>query len=205
MQYTHKKRLGLIRAIYFTLFILSFVAMNFGEGFVKTSLTVLSILSIVASVYLFARFEMTTFTYIIKENGTDFDFYVHKAVGRRGDYVCYYYMSDVCETVPYSKEALDELNKKYSPKGTYGFYHGYKGNDKYIVAFKNTDYYDLIILEMNEEFLSYFEKCQQSADPSSRPTEAEEVGEGNCNMEGPVDYEATVSEEAPENTEITEE
>ena len=73
-----------------------------------------------------------TFIYIINEKDTDFDFYVHKSIGRRGDYVCYYYMSDVVEIVKHSKETRDEYIKKYQTAGVYSFYHNFTSKDKFL-------------------------------------------------------------------------
>ncbi len=173
MQYAHKKSNLIVRIIYIFLFILSVVAMSVGEGAIKTALSTFSAILMVATVYLILKYEMTTYTYIINEKDTDFDLYVNKSVGRRGTYVCYYYMSDVIEVVKYTKELKEEYSNKYKVAGIYSFFHGFASKDRYIVIFKNTDYYDMIILEMNDNFLSYFKNCIETADASCRVPEEE--------------------------------
>ena len=165
MQYSHKKSNGIMRIVYICLIACGFVFYNFGEGLIKTSLSMLSIFSLVAGLYLLLRCEMTTFTLVVRERGTDFDFYVNKATGKRGNYVCYFYASDAIKLVKYSKDAVNELTKEYKNVGYFSFCHNLISNDKYIILFRSSDHYDMIVVEMNEEFKTYFEGCIASAIP----------------------------------------
>ncbi len=168
MQYTHKRKNLVVRIVYICLIACGFVSYNLGEGALGSLLTALSLVSIVAGIYLFIRYEMTAYTYIINTKDKDYDFFVNKSTGRRGNYVCYYYMSDAVKVVKYSKQARADLKKEYKSIGYYSFCNNFMNNDKYIVVFKNTDYYDLIVLEMDEDFKKHFDSCMATADASSR-------------------------------------
>ncbi len=175
MHYTHKKNNLVVRIIYLCLIVLGFVTYNMGEGVFKTLLSTLSIVSIVTGLYLLIKYEMTVYTYVINEKDKDYDFFVNKTTGRRGNYVCYYYVSDAVKVVKYSKEARNELKNEFSTiGGYYSFCHNFLNTDKYIVVFKNTNYYDLIVLEMDEKFLSDFKNYMATADASSRSLQDEE-------------------------------
>ena len=166
MQYSHKRSNGIMRIAYILLIACGFVFYSVGEGVIKTTMSFLSIFSLVAGLYLFLRCEMTTFTLIVKERGTDFDFYVNKASGKRGNYVCYFYVSDAIKVVKHSREAVNELTNEYKNVGYFSFCHNLISNDKYIILFKSTDNYDMVVVEMNDEFKKYFENCMSKAIPS---------------------------------------
>lgn len=165
MQYSHKRMNGIVRIVYLCLIACGIVSFNLGEGIMKTVMSSLSIVSLVAGLYLFLRSEMTTFSLVIKERETDFDFFVHKATGRRGNYVCYYYVSDIVKIVKHSKEAVSQLTKEYKNVGYYSFCHNLISKDKYIILFRNTNYYDMVVVEMNDEMKSYLESCMSTAVP----------------------------------------
>lgn len=168
MQYSHKRSNIAVRIIYICLIVCGFIFYNIGDGILKTSMSFLSIVSLVAGLYLFLRSEMTTYTLVVNERDTDFDFFVNKANGKKGNYVCYFYVSDAIKIVQYSKEAVNELTKEYKNVGYYSFCHNLISNDKYIILFKSSDHYDMIVVEMNEEFKAYFESCMSTAIPCEK-------------------------------------
>ena len=163
MTYTHKKHSAIIRIIYVTLLILGFVLYPMEIEGLKLAFSLSSFACLAAGLYLLIKSEMITFTYVIKERETDFDFFVNRAMGRRGNYVCYYYISDAIKVVKYSKEAVSEFSQKYKNVGYYSFCHGIFSKDKYIILFKLKDEYNMILVEMNDEFKSYFESCMEKA------------------------------------------
>lgn len=179
MTYTHKKHAGIIRIIYLALIIIGFVLYPMELEGNKLFFTLSSLFSIVAGLYLLIKTEMVTYTYVIKEKKTDFDFFVNRAMGRRGNYVCYYYISDAIKVIKYSKEVVNELTKEYVNIGYYNFSHGIFSKDKYIILFKLKDEYNMILVEMNDEFKSYFENCMEKATPFSSEDEDEDDEKSN--------------------------
>lgn len=167
MTYTHKKHAGIIRIIYLTLLVLGFVLYPMEFEGMKLIFTLSSFAALVSGVYLLIKCEMITFTYVIKERKTDFDFFVNRAMGRRGNYVCYYYVSDIVKIEKHTKEVVSEISKKHPGTGYYNFCHGIFSKNKYIILFKLDDKYDMIIVEMNDEFKAYVEGCMQKAVPVS--------------------------------------
>ena len=167
MTYTHKKNHGIIRIIYILLLVLGFVLYPMDFQGMKLVFTLSSFACLVAGIYLLIKSEMITYTYVIKEKKTDFDFFVNRAMGRRGNYVCYYYISDAIKVVKYSKEVVSDFTKKYKNIGYYNFCHGILSKDKYIILFKLENEYNMILVEMNDEFKSYFEDCMAKAMPNT--------------------------------------
>ena len=167
MEYTHKKRLAIFRIIYLALIVIGFIMYPMGEGTIRLFFSIASIICLVGGIYLLIKCEMITITCIIKEKETDFDFFINRAVGRRGNYVCYYYVSDAIKVVKHTKEAVNEISKEYKNVGYYSFCHGLFSKDQYIILFKLKDAYDMIVVEMNDEFKAYFEECMQKAIPVS--------------------------------------
>lgn len=174
MTYTHKKHAAIIRIIYFSLLILGFVLYPMDFQGMKIVFSLSSFVCLASGIYLLIKSEMITFTYVIKEKKTDFDFFVNRAMGRRGNYVCYYYISDAIKLVKYSKETVTELTQKYKNVGYYNFCHGILSKDKYIILFKLENEYNMILVEMNDEFKSYFENCMEKAIPVSSDKDDDE-------------------------------
>ncbi|MBR2024255.1 MAG: hypothetical protein IKA02_00430 [Clostridia bacterium] len=175
MEYTHKKQHGIFRLIYIALLVIGFVLYPMGNGTsLKLMFTIASIVALVGGVYLLIKCEMITYTYFIKERKSDFDFFVNRAVGRRGNYVCYYYISDAIKVIKHTKEAVSEISKKYQGTGYYSFCHGLFSKDQYIILFKLDGKYDMIVVEMNEEFKTYFENCVKKAIPVSSNNDDED-------------------------------
>ena len=167
MTYTHKKHAGIVRIIYLALLVIGFVLYPIKIEGMELMFTLSSFVCLAAGVYLLIKCEMITYTYVIKEKGTDFDFFVNRAMGRRGNYVCYYFVSDIVKIEKHTKEIVSEISKKHIGCGYYNFSHGIFSKDKYIILFKLDGKYDMIIVEMNEEFKAYLEECMQKSIPTS--------------------------------------
>ena len=165
MEYTHKKPVGILRIAYILLIVLGFVLYPLGSGSTKLLCSVMSITFLVAGIYFLIKTEMNTITCVIKEKGTDFDFYVKRAMGRRESYLCYYYLSDAVKIVKHSKEAVKELYEKYNCTGYYSFCHGILSKEQYIILFQLNGNYDMIVIEMNEEFKKQLEGYISKAVP----------------------------------------
>jgi len=179
MEYTHNRKNLVIRIVYYCLLACGILSFNIGEGIFKPIISSLSLISLVVSVYLIVRYELTTFTYVIRARDSDFDFFVNKAVGRRGNYICYYYASDIVKIVKYSKEAKEQLKAEFPRYGYYSFCNNFMNDDKYIVVFKNVDYYDFIVIEMDDSFKKYIEACKLTAVATSKPKSLNEDDEDN--------------------------
>ena len=76
MKYSPSHKDTVMRAIYGFLIILGFALLLVGEGLLKTIFTSLSMVLLVTGMYLFIRYELTTFTYIVMENEKRLDFWV---------------------------------------------------------------------------------------------------------------------------------
>lgn len=172
MEYSHKKRNALWRALYICLIVFGFFGYPLGEGIYKTLVSTISLISLVAGLYLLLKVEMTKITCIVKKRETDFDFYINRSMGKRGNYVCYYYVSDAVKIVKHTKEAVSEITKEYKNVGYYSFCHGLFSKDKYIILFKNIGYYDMIVVEMNEDFKRYLESCMACAVPTEEKNQS---------------------------------
>jgi hypothetical protein len=57
-------------------------------------------------------------------------------MGRRGNYVCYYYVSDIVKIEKHLKETVSEISKSHPGTGYYDFSHGIFSKDKYIILFQ---------------------------------------------------------------------
>lgn len=174
MTYTHKKHAGIIRVIYLALLVIGFVLYPLQIGDMKLFFNLSSFVCLALGVYLLIKCEMITFTYIIKEKGSDFEFFVNRAMGRRGNYVCYYYVSDIIRIEKHTKEIVSEISKKHPGTGYYNFSHGVFSKDKYIILFELEGKYDMIIVEMNDEFKSYLENCMSKSAPVSLNSDDED-------------------------------
>ena len=144
MTYTHKKHAGIIRVIYLALLVIGFVLYPLQIGDMKLFFNLSSFVCLALGVYLLIKCEMITFTYIIKEKGSDFEFFVNRAMGRRGNYVCYYYVSDIIRIEKHTKEIVSEISKKHPGTGYYNFSHGIFSKDKYIILFGKTIYNKIV-------------------------------------------------------------
>lgn len=178
MEYTHKKHLGIIRIIYLVLIVGGFVLYPLGEGTIKLIFSISSIALLVAGLYLLIKSEMVTIKCEVKERKSDYDFYISRAMGRRSNYVCYYYLSDAVKIVKHTKEAVKEISQEYKNVGYYSFCHGIFSKEQYIILFKLDGSYDMIVIEMNDEFKSYLEKCMSKAVPVSSNND-EDIDEEN--------------------------
>ena len=167
MTYTHKKHAGIVRVIYLALLVIGFVLYPLQIGDMKLFFNLSSFVCLALGVYLLIKCEMITFTYIIKEKGSDFEFFVNRAMGRRGNYVCYYYVSDIIRIEKHTTEIVNEISKKHPGTGYYNFSHGIFSKDKYVILFELEGKYDMIIVEMNDEFKSYLEGCMSKSTPVS--------------------------------------
>lgn len=166
IEYTHKKHAGIVRVIYLALLILGFVLYPMDFEGMKLMFTLSALACLVAGIYLLIKCEMLTYTYIVRKKESDFEFFVNKAMGRRGNYVCYYYVSDIVRIEKHTKEAVSRISKEHPGVGYYNFSHGIFSKDKYLILFKLDGKYDMIIAEMNDEFKAYLETCIKNAIPS---------------------------------------
>jgi len=155
MKYTPKKKDVTIRAIYFILFVFSIFSMNIGKGYVKTIFYCLSILSLVASLYLLIRYEFYRYEYIITDKDDKYYFYINKYIGRRGAYVCYFSMDDAVEIKTKSEISKKELQKQYDKIS----FNSYCQNititkDRTYLIFKDDDSYICLVLEMSGDIVN---------------------------------------------------
>lgn len=166
MQYTHKKNNALVRFIYLTLiglgFILSFIRL---QGYLQTLLMTVSLFAIIAGMFVFMKYEATTFSIVINAKETDFNFFINKVVGRRGAYTCYFFISDAVRIVKYNGKGTRRLlEQEYGKIGFYYYVHNIRPKDRYAIIFLLNGEYHAIVCEMNEECLKQIEEYMKLAE-----------------------------------------
>ena len=142
-----------MRAIYGALIVLSVAFMNIGTGLVRTIFMCITVVCLCTGLFLFTRFEMTTFSYIIRDNEGELDFYVDKATGKRGSYVCYYPLKDCVTVEKATKGIKNKIQENHGKTFFYSYHHNKFAKNKYIVVFQNDGYCDGIICELDEKSL----------------------------------------------------
>ena len=144
-----------MRAVYAALVIIAFVCMSFGEGVVRAVLLSLGLVCLGTGLYLFIRCDMTTYTYIVMENEGRLDFYIDKATGKRGAYVCYYPLKDAVCLEVYEKGTKKSINERFGKTFIYNYCHNKLSGEKYILVFDNEGYHDAVIIELDQKSLEY--------------------------------------------------
>ena len=152
MKFSPKRTDSAIRAIYAGLLLASLLFAGTGQGILKAILTSVALLTLTGSIYLFIRYDLTTYTYIIKENGESHDFYIDKSVGKRGGYVCYYPVSDIVLIEKYGKDTKKRLRSKYGKVNFYNYSQNIIKANKSVILFKNDGYHDAVIFEPDDNF-----------------------------------------------------
>ncbi len=161
MNFTPKRNNGNIRALYLGLLALGLISIvvsgNFGSSR-RIAFICISMVSLVGGVYLMMRYELTTYTYILNAKDDDFDFFVDKATGKRGNYVCYYKISDVASFVPNEKETKDELINKYKDISFYTYTNNASCKTN-VLVFANHGHFDAVIIESDEAYDEYIKNA----------------------------------------------
>lgn len=157
MKYAPKHTDKTMRILYILLFGASLVLMTlpFKEGIPRTVIICLSIVSLVSAMYLIVRYELTTYTYILNPKGKDYDFFVDKAVGKRGNYVCAYQASRIVDVIPYQKDTREALKNQYPSIFIYNYTHNSFTGKKQVIIFRGTPNYEAVICELGEEMESF--------------------------------------------------
>lgn len=157
MKYAPKHTDKTMRILYILLFGAALVLMTlpFNEGIPRTVIICLSIISLVSAMYLIVRYELTTYTYILNPKGKDYDFFVDKAVGKRGNYVCSYQVSSIVKVVPYEKDTRESLKKEYQNIFIYNYTHNSFTDKKQVIVFRNTPNYEAVVCELGDEMESF--------------------------------------------------
>ncbi len=153
-----------MRVIYGALITVGLIMNMLGEGTVKLIFTSLSLIFIGTGLYLFIRYDLTTYTYIVMENEGRFDFYVDRAVGRRGSYVCYYPLCDLVLIERYQRGVEKRLNREYGKTFVYKYFHNRFAKEKYIIVFKNQGYNDAVVCQLDAEALEYLKGVQSNSE-----------------------------------------
>ena len=160
MNFTPKRKGGPVRAIYLGLLALGLISIVVsGQSPARrTAFICISMVSLVAGVYLLVRYELTTYSYILNAKETDFEFFVNKATGKRGNYVCFYMISDVASFLPYEKNTKEELLKKYQNISFYTYTNNASCKTN-VLVFANAGHYDAIIMESDEAYDEYIKNA----------------------------------------------
>ena len=158
MKFSPEHKDNIMRAIYGILTLGGLVLFNVGEGLLKTVFMSLSLVFLATGLFLFIRFEMTSFTYLVMENEERLDFYVDRAVGKRGSYVCYFPLSDCLDFVDYSKKAKKELKEKYPKILFFNYCHNKVGAKKQILVFDLDGTCEAVIVQL-EEYTNYMKEA----------------------------------------------
>lgn len=166
MIYSHKKNLALIRGLYVFLILAGLIAsfIKVEVPYINSIVSLLALASVIVGIFICIRFDMTTYACVISARETDFDFYIEKKTGKRGYYICYFYLSDAVKIVKYDAESKEQLKAEF---GDSLFFHNYThcmtSNDKYAILFHLEGRYDALICDLGPEFISYFNECKELA------------------------------------------
>ena len=160
MNFTPKRKNGNMRALYLGLLGLGLILMvlNPANSTQRTAFVCISLISVSVGIYLMVRYELTTYSYILNAKDNDFDFFVNKASGKRGAYVCYYMISDVASFLPYEKGTKDELVKKYINISFYTYTNNASCKTN-VLVFANRGHYDAVIIESDEAYDEYLKNA----------------------------------------------
>lgn len=173
MKYSPKRTDNAIRAIYAILLIMTVLFAGTGSGITKAILSSLALIFLTSSLYLFIRYDMTSYTYILSEKDGGYDFYIDKYVGKRGGYVCFYPISDSVMFEKYEKGMKKSLRNKYGNIHFYNYSQNIIKSDKSIIVFSNTDYFDAVIFEPDSDFSDMIRKASSmSVKPSYEISES---------------------------------
>ena len=160
MNYTPKHADGALRALYLGLFALAVVAIFFkredSNGWIFTCI---SLIAVVCGLYLLVRYELTTYSYILNAKENDFELLINKTVGKRSNCVCFYMVSDIVRFEPYNSETREEYKKDYKRIFFYNYTHNLFKEKKHVILFKNSEHYDAVIIEANEEYEAYIKNA----------------------------------------------
>ena len=165
MKYTPKFTDKKLRFIYAALFIITAVCLFTPvKGIGATILSSVAIISLVAASFIFIKYEITFFTYIIIDRKSTVDFYVEKRSGKRGSYVCYYPTSDIREIIKVSKDTKASLEEKYKNIYFFNYAKNVFCGEKYYIVFENQSRFDGVMIEPDEAFLDYLNSKIKKAD-----------------------------------------
>lgn len=154
MKYSPKKADLKARILYASLFVISVfcIMIDFPTG-IKPILSSIGLISLVASLYLFIRFEFTSYEYILIERNGTLDFYVNKITGKRSSYVCYFPLTDACKITSYSKEEKQELIKQYKGVTFFKYNQNIFAGERYVLIFNDGSKFVAIIFEPDKDFV----------------------------------------------------
>jgi hypothetical protein len=171
MKFSPKHEGGAIRALYIGLFALALICMSlpFQNGTRRTAMILISMAALVGAMYLMMRFELTTYTYVLNPRENDYDFFVDKASGKRGNYVCNYLVTDIVKVLPYEKDTKEKLSKEYAGIMFYNYTHNLFSKKKQVIVFRNSPHYDAAIVEMNEQFEAFLENVTNLSKEANAP------------------------------------
>lgn len=162
MTYTPKHNDRSLRTIYIVLFFASVVAIiingirqdKYGWLYISVAM-----LCLVGFLFMLISFELTTYSYILNANQKGYDFFVDRAVGKRGGYICFYPLSDLVYLTKKEENTKEKLTEKYKKIQFNRYVHNIFTKNAYVLVFKNTNYYDAVIIEANDTYLSFLNKA----------------------------------------------
>ena len=155
MKYTPPRNDMKIRAIYCFLFMLAVIGLLIPHnGLITTAIQIVAFMLLTAAVFIFIKYEVYTYTYIIMERNGTLDFYVNKVTGKRGSYVCYFPLTDAVYFEKLEKGYNTSLRKTYENIGFYKYNKNIFTGEKYIIIFENGSRYDAVIFEPGNELAS---------------------------------------------------
>ncbi len=158
MKYSPKRVDTGIRVIYSISLIASIVLMMVpAKGSLSSVLSSIALLLLALAIFLFIKYDATTYEYILIERNGTFDFYVNKINGRRGAYVCYFPLSDCVAHGAFGDNTRGELNNKYSSVSFSKYVQNFMSGKRYFALFTHEGRYQCIVFEPNDEIIKLLE------------------------------------------------
>ena len=181
MKYSPKRVDTSVRVIYSISLICSVVLMMVpAKGSLSSVLSSIALLLLALSIFLFIKYDATTYEYILIERNSTFDFYVNKINGRRGAYVCYFPLSDCVAHGEFGDNTRQELINKYSSVSFSKYVQNFLSAKRYFALFSHEGRYQCVVFEPNSEIIKLFEDFAGKR-PASSEIEIEDVEKNDEN------------------------
>ena len=159
MKYSPKKSDVAARAIYSSCLIASLLCMMIGDSSLKSVFSSLGLVFLVASLFIFIKYESTGYEYILLERNSSFDFYINKLTGKRGSYVCYYPLTDCVKISKCENNYKEQIRATYGNVRFYSYVQNFiSGKNIYYIVFKNESFFDCVTFEPDEEMFNLISK-----------------------------------------------
>lgn len=153
------------------------------NGLLSSILSSVALVTLFVGMVLFIKYDCTRYEYILLERNGTLDFYVNKIVGKRGSYCVYFPLTDCIEIGLFDENVRNSIRAKY-PKSRFPKYaqNFISARELYYALFTGPEFYDCVILECDEQFISLMKEYMGKAPTSTLHNDGETENEINVDM-----------------------